>query len=70
MANWKYGCYTEDVDKMILDTLHKETLTALTEYDPETDNARCFIASIGSMFFITEKIRKELLTKKGEEENG
>jgi hypothetical protein len=55
---------------MILDTLHEETLTALTEYDPETDDAHSFIAAIGAMYMITEKIRKKLLTKEEEEENG
>jgi hypothetical protein len=70
MTDWKYGCYTEDVNEMILDTLHEETLTALTEYDLETDDAHSFIAAIGAMYMITEKIRKKLLTKEEEEENG
>lgn len=66
----KYGYYTEEVKKMIKDTLFHETYKALAEYDSSTDCSEFFVASIGAMYMICQKICKELDTEEEEKENG
>lgn len=64
-----YGYRTEDIKRMVKDKLIDETMTALTEYDPDEDDGTAFIASIGAMFLITDKIIKEL-DREEDETNG
>ena len=52
--------YADSVQKMVKDKLIDETMTALKEYDPDEQDATAFIASIGAMFMLTDKIIQEL----------
>ena len=56
----KYGAYTEEVKTMVKDKFIDITRDALTDYDPETDDAKGLVAAIGSMLILADEVCKEL----------
>ena len=56
----KYGSFTEEVKTMVKDKFIAITRDALTDYDPETDDAKSLVAAIGSMLILADEVCEEL----------
>ena len=52
--------FTNDVIAFVKDEFFEETRRAYREYDPETDDPKAFIAAIGSMTMLTDRIISNL----------
>ncbi len=48
--------FTNDVIAFVKDEFFEETRRAYREYDPETDDPKAFIAAIGSMTMLADRI--------------